>query len=184
VRIARLIVKNHHLSSARYSSAFMALNMHISRVRRVAGVVTTANAAQCHESVTEAEFTMNSSEHTTAPTLSDEVRRAFQSVPGKEAAAASAMPKELERSPTDTVDSIRRMMLPPQGARKPESMASSRLASRLFLDEKDRAKIDAIFACLAICAEEERRAIAFGSREGVAVTQRCIYSIKTKFGIS
>ncbi len=127
---------------------------------------------------------MNSSEHTTAPTLSDEGRRALQSVPGKEAAAASAMPKELAQLSTQPVDSIRRLMLPPQEARKPESMASSRLASGLFLNEKDRAKIDAIFACLAICAEEERRAIAFGSREGVAFTQRCIYNIKTKFGIS
>jgi hypothetical protein len=127
---------------------------------------------------------MDTSEHTTASTLSDEVRRALHSVPGKQAGAASAMPKELEHRATDTVDSIRRLMLQPQEARKPEAMASGRLASRLSLDEKDRAKIDAIFACLAICAAEERRAIAFGSREAIAVTQRCIYSIKTKFGIS
>ena len=56
--------------------------------------------------------------------------------------------------------------------------------SRPALEDKDRAKVDAIFACLAICADEERRAIAFGSRDAVAMTQRCIYSIKKKFGIS
>jgi hypothetical protein len=127
---------------------------------------------------------MNTSERTTALTLSDAVRQALHAMPGNEAAAASAMPKGLQRPSTDTVDSIRRLMLQPQAARKPEAMASGRFASRVALDDKDRAKIDAIFACLAICAEEERRAIAFGSREAVAVMQRCIYTIKRKFGIS
>ncbi|MBI3526425.1 MAG: hypothetical protein HY067_00455 [Betaproteobacteria bacterium] len=127
---------------------------------------------------------MKTSERTMAATLSDEVWKALHSVSGQRADAASAMPKELEQPSTDTVDSIRRLMLQPQGLRKIVPMAGSRFASRLAIEDKDRAKVDAIFACLAICADEERRAIAFGSREAVAVTQRCIYSIKKKFGIS
>ncbi len=94
--------------------------------------------------------------------------------------AESAMPKEPGRPFTDTVDNIRRPMLQPQEVRKIAPMAGSRPA----LEDKDRAKLDAIYACLEICADEERRAIAFGSREAVAMTQRCIYSIKRKFGIS
>ena len=90
------------------------------------------------------------------------------------------MPKELAQPSTDTVDNIRRLMLQPQGVRNIAPLTGSRPA----LEDRDRAKVDAIFACLAICADEERRAIAFGSRDAVAMTQRCIYSIKKKFGIS
>jgi hypothetical protein len=156
----------------------------MSRVTRATVVVFTTTTTQHDEGVTEAEFTMKTSEHTMAPTLSDEVLRALHSVSGKRAEAASAMPKQLEQPSTDTVDSIHRLMIQPQGVRSIAPAPSARLVSKQHLEDKDRVKIDAIFACLAICADEERRAIAFGSRDAVAVTQRCIYSIKKKFGIS
>lgn len=95
-----------------------------------------------------------------------------------------AEPKELEQPSSNTVDNIRRLMNEPQGSRSIAPTSRSRYASNRHADDKDPIKIDAIFACLAICADEERRANAFGSREAVAVTQRCILSIKAKFGIS
>ena len=155
----------------------------MSRAKRATVVAFTTTATQRDEGVTEAELTMKTSEHTMAPTLFDEVRQALHSVPGKQAEAASAMPKQLEHPSTDTVDSIRRLIIQPQGVRSIAPAPSTRLVSKQRQEDKDRVKIDAIFACLAICADEERRAIAFGSREAVAVTQRCIDSIKKKFGI-
>ena len=123
---------------------------------------------------------MKTSERNRASTQSDEVRKVLHSVNGKPSHVASAMAKGLEQPSADTAEYIRRLMLQPQEVRKIVSTAGSRLAP----EDKDRAKLDAVYACLEICADEERRAIAFGSREAVAMTQRCIYSIKKKFGIN
>lgn len=123
---------------------------------------------------------MKTTERTMALTRPDEIRKALHSVHGKPSHAASVMGKGLEQPAADTMENIRRLMLELQEVRKIASMAGSRLAP----EDKDRAKLDAIYACLEICTDEERRAIAFGSREAVAMTQRCIYSIKKKFGIS
>ena len=113
-----------------------------------------------------------------------EIRNALLALSANKVERVAVTPKELEQPSSNTVDNIRRLMNEPKSPRSIAPASSPRFASSPHVNYKDPVKIDAIFACLAICADEERRALAFGSREAVAVTQRCIFSIKQKFGIS
>jgi hypothetical protein len=82
----------------------------------------------------------------------------------------------------DEPNEMRRMMLNSQEFRaftpsetKPADLAPKKL---------DGATMDIVFACLAICADEERRASSFGSLEGANAMRRAMHAIKKKFGVS
>ncbi len=111
-----------------------------------------------------------------------------QNVPGS---SADRIWKALRPSSQDSPDSagadepneIRRLMLSsqefrafaPSGETKPADNAAKKL---------DGATMDIVFACLAICADEERRAMSFGSTEGANAMRRAMHAMKKKFGIS
>ena len=111
-----------------------------------------------------------------------------QGVPGS---TADRIWKALRPSLQDNTDSaggdehneMQRMMLnsqefrafTPSGETKPADPAANKL---------DGATMDVVFACLAICADEERRALSFGSSEGANAMRRAMHAIKKKFGVS
>ena len=110
-----------------------------------------------------------------------------QNVPGS---TADKLWKALRPSLQDSTDSagadepneMRRLMLnsqefrafTPSGETKPGDPAV----------KLDGATMDVVFACLAICADEERRASSFGSIEGANAMRRAMHAIKKKFGVS
>jgi hypothetical protein len=88
-----------------------------------------------------------------------------------------------DQAGADEPNEIRRLMLSSQEFRafapsaeaKPTDKAGKKL---------DGATMDIVFACLAICADEERRAMSFGSIEGANAMRRAMHAIKKKFGVS
>jgi len=88
-----------------------------------------------------------------------------------------------EPADADESNEMRRMMLnsqefrafTPSAETKPSDAAGKKL---------DGATMDIVFACLAICADEERRASSFGSIEGANAMRRAMHAIKKKFGVS
>ncbi len=87
-----------------------------------------------------------------------------------------------ETAGADEPNEMRRLMLNSQEFRaftpsdtKPADAAVKKL---------DGATMDIVFACLAICADEERRASSFGSIEGANAMRRAMHAIKKKFGVS
>ena len=85
-------------------------------------------------------------------------------------------------SPAAMID-IRRLMLQSQEFRSIMPFENTNAAAKGNSKDIDRTTVDAIFACLAICADEERRAMTFGSREGATAMRRSMHAIKEKFGI-
>ena len=83
----------------------------------------------------------------------------------------------------DELNEIRRLMLqsqefrafPPSAETKPADQAAKK---------PDSVTMGVVFACLAICADEERRAMSFGSNDGATAMRRSMHAIKKKFGIS
>ena len=86
-------------------------------------------------------------------------------------------------SPAALID-IRRLMLQSQEFRNSTSSANAIPAAKCNGKDFEKTTIDTVVACLAICADEERREISFGSREGAFAMRRSMHAIKTKFGIA
>jgi hypothetical protein len=115
---------------------------------------------------------------------SDELWKAFRpSPPAGEQPADADEPKDLEESAAASANEFRRLMLNSQEFRALPSVNPNAAATGTT-KEIDKTTIDTVFACLAICADEERRAISFGSREGAIAMRRTMHAIKKKFGIS
>jgi hypothetical protein len=94
-----------------------------------------------------------------------------------------SLPAGTEPAESDEPNDIRRLMLQSQEFRSIMPSTEVKSADRGG-KEFDRATIDTVFACLAICADEERRAMSFGSREGATAMRRSMHAIKKKFGVS
>ena len=83
----------------------------------------------------------------------------------------------------DELNEIRRLMLQslefraytPSAETKPTDQAGK---------TPDSVTMDVVFACLAICSDEERRAMSLGSIEGATAMRRAMHAIKKKFVIS
>ena len=110
-----------------------------------------------------------------------------QNVPGSTAdkiweALRPSLPDSTDTAGADEPNEMRRMMLNSQefraftpGDARPADSTGKKL---------DGATMDIVFACLAICADEERRAMSFGSTEGANAMRRAMHAIKKKFGVS
>ncbi len=115
----------------------------------------------------------------------DKLWRALRpSFAGNMPPAEAGEPKDLEQPSSETVNDIRRLMLQSQEFRSIMPSADVKSKGTDKPKEFDRTTIDTVFACLAICADEERRAMSFGSIEGATVMRRSMHTIKKKFGIS
>ncbi len=90
-------------------------------------------------------------------------------------------PDDIEQSP-ESVNEFRRLMLSSQEFRALPTV-NPNAPPKGNLKDADKAMIDTVFACLAICADEERRAISFGSQEGATTMRRAMHAIKKKFGL-
>jgi hypothetical protein len=91
-------------------------------------------------------------------------------------------PNDLEPESSDTANEFRRLMLSSQEFRA-LPLTSANGAPKGDLKDVDKATLDTVFACLAICADEERRALSFGSQEGATTMRRAMHAIKKKFGL-
>lgn len=91
-------------------------------------------------------------------------------------------PKDVEPESADAGNELRRLMLSSQEFRAllPDN---ANAATKGHLKDADKATLDTVFACLAICADEERRAMSFGSQEGANTMRRAMHAIKKKFGL-
>jgi hypothetical protein len=83
----------------------------------------------------------------------------------------------------DEPNEMRRLMLSSQEFRAFTPSAETKPADQGG-KKLDGATMDIVFACLAICADEERRAMSFGSIEGANAMRRAMHAIKKKFGVS
>jgi hypothetical protein len=118
-----------------------------------------------------------------ASSSSDDLWKAFRPSPlaGKEPAEADE-PKDVEEPSAASANEFRRLMLNSQEFRALPSV-SENAAAKGTTKDIDKTTIDTVFACLAICADEERRAMSFGSREGATAMRRTMHAIKKKFGL-
>ena len=94
-----------------------------------------------------------------------------------------SLPEGTESVGADEPNEMRRLMLQSQEFRAITPSADVKSADKAGKG-LDRTTIDTVFACLAICADEERRAMSFGSTEGANAMRRAMHAIKKKFGIS
>ena len=83
----------------------------------------------------------------------------------------------------DEPNEIRRLMLQSQEFRAYTPFAETKPTDQPG-KKPDSATIDVVFGCLAICADEERRAMSLGSIDGATAMRRAMHAIKTKFGVS
>ena len=89
---------------------------------------------------------------------------------------------DIEQESSETVNEFRRLMLSSQEFRA-LPLANANEVPKGNLKAIDNATLDAVFACLAICADEERRVLSFGSQEGATAMRRTMHAIKKKFGL-
>ena len=83
----------------------------------------------------------------------------------------------------DELNEIRRLMIQSQEFRAYTPSAETKPTEQAG-KRPDSATMGVVFACLAICADEERRAMSLGSIEGATAMRRAMHAIKTKFGVS
>ena len=83
----------------------------------------------------------------------------------------------------DEPNEIRRLMLQSQEFRAYTPSAETKPTDQAG-KKSDSATMDVVFACLAICADEERRAMSLGSIEGATAMRRAMHAIKKKIGVS
>jgi len=83
----------------------------------------------------------------------------------------------------DEANEMRRLMLNSQEFRAFTPLSETKQADHAG-KKLDGATMDIVFACLAICADEERRAMSFGAIEGATAMRRAMHAIKKKFGMS
>jgi hypothetical protein len=126
---------------------------------------------------------MLATERIMASSSSDELWKAFRpSPPASEQPAELAEPKDLEEPSARPANEFRRLMLQSQEFRALPS-ANANAAAKGTPKDIDKTTFDTVFACLAICADEERRAISFGSQEVATAMRRTMHTIKKKFGL-
>ena len=115
----------------------------------------------------------------------DGIREALRPSPvtGAQPAEAGSRKEREQRSCATAID-IRRLMLQSQEFRNSTSSANANPAAIRNGKDFEKMTIDTVIACLAICANEERREISFGSREGASAMRRSMHAIKAKFGIA
>ena len=94
-----------------------------------------------------------------------------------------SVPEGTDSAGADEPNEIRRLMLSSQEFRAFTPAAEAKPADQ-GVKKIDGATMDIVFACLAICADEERRAMSFGSTEGANAMRRAMHAIKKKFGVS
>ena len=92
-------------------------------------------------------------------------------------------PVNTETAEPDEPNEMRRLMLRSQEFRAIVPSADVKSADK-GRKAFDSGIIDTVSACLAICADEERRAMSFGSNDGATAMRRSMHAIKKKFGIS
>ena len=83
----------------------------------------------------------------------------------------------------DEPNEIRRLMLQSQEFRAYTPSADTKPADQAN-KKPDSETMAVVFACLAICADEERRAMSLGSTEGATAMRHAMHAIKKKFGVS
>ena len=83
----------------------------------------------------------------------------------------------------DELNEIRRLMLQSQEFRAYTPSAETKPTDQAG-KKPDSVTMDVVFACLAICSDEERRAMSLGSIEGATAMRRAMHAIKKKFVIS
>ena len=93
-----------------------------------------------------------------------------------------SLPEGVESAGADEPNEIRRLMLQSQEFRA--FTPSETKPADHGVKKLDGATMDTVFACLTICADEERRAMSFGSTEGANAMRRAMHAIKKKFGVS
>ena len=111
-----------------------------------------------------------------------------QNVPGSTAdriweALRPSLQDSTDSAGADEPNEMRRLMLNSQEFRAFTPSADAKSADQAG-KKLDGATMDIVFACLAICADEERRAMSFGSNEGANAMRRAMHAIKKKFGVS
>jgi len=89
----------------------------------------------------------------------------------------------IEPAGADEPNEMRRLMLQSQEFRAIVSSADAKSADKSGKGF-DRTTIDTVFACLAICADEERRAMSSGSTEGANAMRHAMHAMKKKFGVT
>ena len=97
------------------------------------------------------------------------------SLPDSTDSAGADEPNEMNEMQRMMLNSQEFRAFTPSAEPKPADPAGKKL---------DGATMDVVFACLAICADEERRALSFGSSEGANAMRRAMHAIKKKFGVS
>ena len=118
-----------------------------------------------------------------ASSSSDDLWKAFRPPPpAGEEPAEGEKAKDIEEPSAESANEFRRLMLNSQEFRALPSV-SVNAAAKGTTKEIDKTTIDTVFACLAICADEERRAMSFGSPDGANAMRRTMHAIKKKFGI-
>ena len=90
-------------------------------------------------------------------------------------------PNDIQQQTEETANEFRRLMLSSQEFRALPTTNPN--AAQGKTGAIDKATYDTVFACLAICADEERRATSFGSTEGATAMRRAMHAIKKKFGL-
>jgi hypothetical protein len=127
---------------------------------------------------------MKTTDRLTAGSTADKIWNALRPSLGADLQPAETEePRDIEETSCATVNDIRRLMLQSQEFRSIMPSANTNPAAKGNPKDHDRTVFDTVFACLAICADEERRAISFGSREGATAMRRTMHAIKKKFGI-
>jgi len=111
-----------------------------------------------------------------------------QNVPGSTAdkiwkALRPSLEDGTETAGADEPNEMRRLMLNSQEFRA-FTPADAKPVDPAAGKKLDGATMDIVFACLAICADEERRAMSFGSTEGANAMRRAMHAIKKKFGVT
>ena len=127
------------------------------------------NTASQHEQ----ESVMKATDRSMAGSSADRIWQALR----------PSLPVSTETAEPDEPNEMRRLMLRSQEFRAivPSADVKSADKGRKAFDSRI---IDTVFACLAICGDEERRAMSFGSNDGATAMRRSMHAIKKKFGIS
>ena len=127
------------------------------------------NTASQHEQ----ESVMKAIDRSTAGSSADRIWQALR----------PSLQDSTDSAGADESNEIRRLMLQSQEFRAFTPSAETKPADQAS-KKPDSVTMGVVFACLAICADEERRAMSFGSIESATAMRRAMRSIKKKFGVS
>jgi hypothetical protein len=120
----------------------------------------------------EQEFVMKATNQPSSSSSADRIWKALR----------PSLPESTEPAGADEPNEMRRLMLQSQEFRAIVSAADMKSADKSGKGF-DRSTIDTVFACLAICTEEQRRAMSSGSNEGANAMRHAMHAMKKKFGL-